>query len=136
MPLRKKINKMKKSILPLIMVFVCAILFSGCATILGKHTHPLAVSSSPDNADVYVNGFKMGTTPIELNLKADKSYTIEFRKEGYRTVTRVVNTKVGAGWIVLDVVCGLVPVIIDAATGNWNQLDQDVVNASLIEQNK
>lgn len=78
----------------------------------------------------------MGTTPVQLSLKADKSYTIEFRKEGYESVTRVVNTKVGAGWIVLDVLGGLIPVIIDAATGAWNQLDQDAVNAALIEQNK
>ena len=54
--------------------------------------------------------------------------------EGYESITRVVNTKVGAGWIVLDVLGGLIPVVIDAATGNWNKLDQDAVNAVLEEQ--
>jgi len=29
---------------------------------------------------------------------------------------------------------GLVPVIVDAATGNWYYLDQDHVNAALKEQ--
>ena len=83
---------------------------------------------------MYVNGFRMGETPLELALKPDKSYSIEFRKEGYQSVTRVVNTKVGAGWVILDVLGGLIPVVIDAATGNWNHLDQDAVNAALIKK--
>lgn len=124
----------KATILSLSLIVVTSIGLSSCATLFGKKTHALAVGSDPSGADVYVNGFKMGTTPVELNLKADKSYTIEYRKEGYQSITRVVNTKVGAGWIVLDVLGGLIPVIVDAATGNWNKLDQDAVNAVLEEQ--
>ena len=127
---------MKKIILTITSILTLTILITGCATLFAPKTHPLAVSSEPHGAEVYVNGFKMGTTPVKLSLKADKSYTIEFRKEGYESVARVVNTKVGAGWIVLDVLGGFIPVIIDAATGAWNKLDQDVVNAALIEQNK
>ena len=51
----------------------------------------MAVSSEPQGAEVYVNGIRMGVTPVELNLKADKSYSIEYRKEGYESVTRIVN---------------------------------------------
>ncbi len=127
---------MKKIILTIALVLTLTILFTGCATLFAPKTHPLAVSSEPHGAEVYVNGLKMGTTPVKLSLKADKSYNIEFRKEGYESVTRVVNTKVGAGWVVLDAISGFVPVIIDAATGSWNKLDQDAVNAALIEQNK
>ncbi|WP_424989314.1 PEGA domain-containing protein [Flagellimonas sp.] len=126
---------MRKSIILSISLLVIASLsFSSCATLFGKKSHALAVGSDPAGAEVYVNGFKMGNTPLELNLKADKSYTIEYRKEGYQSVTRIVNTKVGAGWIVLDVLGGLIPIIVDAATGNWNKLDQDTVNAVLEEQ--
>ena len=127
---------MKNSILKSSLTLLLFTALTGCATLLGPTTHPLAITSEPHGAEVYVNGFKMGNTPVELSLKADKSYTIEFRKPGYETVTRIVNTKVGAGWVILDVICGLVPVIIDAATGSWNAFDQDVVNAALIEQNK
>lgn len=107
--------------------------FTSCATLFAPNTRPLAVSSDPGGADVYVNGFKMGTTPIELQLTPDKAYNIEFRKEGYETVTRVVNTKVAGGWIVLDILGGLIPVVVDAATGDWNKLDQDAVNAALVK---
>ena len=125
---------MKRNIYKIIGLLFIVIMFSGCATILGRSTHPLVVSSRPDGADVYVNGFKMGTTPIQLDLKADKSYTIEYKKEGFETVTRIVNTKVGAGWVILDVISGLVPVIVDAITGEWSRLDQKTVNAYLEKQ--
>ena len=126
---------MRKIILTISACVFMLLSFNSCATLFGKKSHALAIGSEPRGAEVYVNGFKMGTTPVELNLKADKSYTIEFRKEGYQNVSRVVNTKVGAGWIVLDVLGGVIPVIVDAATGNWNKLDQDAVNAVLEEQN-
>lgn len=127
---------MKKSILTISSVLILITLITGCATLFAPKSHPLAVGSEPQNAEVYVNGIKMGTTPVELSLKADKSYTIEFRKEGYESVTRVVNTKVGAGWVVIDIIAGFVPVIIDASTGAWNTLDQKAINAALIEQKK
>jgi len=124
----------KTIILSISLVIITSLSFGSCATLFGKKSHALAVGSDPAGAEVYVNGFKMGNTPLELNLKADKGYTIEYRKEGYQSVTRIVNTKVGAGWIVLDVLGGLIPIVVDAATGNWNKLDQDTVNAVLEEQ--
>lgn len=127
---------MKRKIFNALTIFSLVILFSGCATLLAPSTHPLAINSDPQSAVIYVNGMRMGATPLELDLKADKSYNIEFRKEGYEPITRVVNTKVGAGWVVLDVITGFVPVIIDASTGAWNKLDQNAVNASLIRQNQ
>lgn len=121
---------MRNYFLPL---FCVCIMLTSCATLFGPKNHTLAVSSQPPQAEIYVNGFKMGTTPAEIALKADKSYTIEIRREGYESVTRIVNTKVGAGWVVLDVLGGLIPVIVDAATGSWNALDQDAINAALEE---
>lgn len=118
--------------------FLCAsfltLSLTGCATLFGKKTHALSLSSDPRGAMVYVNGFNMGKTPLELQLKADKSYTIEYRMKGYQSVSRTVNTKLGAGWVVLDILGGLIPVVIDAATGNWNKLDQEAINAVLEEQ--
>ena|ERR1035437_7116057 len=98
---------------------------SGCATIFAAKTQSLSVTSEPTETEVYANGLKMGVTPVELDLKADKSYIIEFRKEGFQTITKVVNTKVGPGWIVLDVLMGVIPVIVDASTGAWRQSDQN-----------
>jgi len=46
----------------------------------------------------------------------------------------LLNNSVGAGWFVLDILGGLIPIIIDAATGNWYGLDQEHVNAVLEQQ--
>ncbi len=107
---------------------------SGCATLFHGSTDKIDFSSDPAGAKVYVNGQLMGNTPLQLNLQSKHSYTIEFRKEGFENRTVVVNCSVGGGWIVLDILGGLIPVIIDAATGDWNSLDQEHVNAALEAQ--
>ena len=122
------------SFLNKLILFLCVTTFFGCATLFAPITCPLSLNSQPNETDVYVNGYKMGRTPLELELKADKSYTIEFRKKGYETVIRVINTKIGAGYLVLDILGGIFPLLIDASTGAWNKLDQDAVNAVLLEQ--
>ena len=104
---------------------------SGCATILtGKQT-PVSFSADPDGASVYVNGSLMGKTPFQLKLEKNKDYVIEFREEGYQSKTVFLNKGIGAGWIVLDVVFGLIPVIVDAATGDWNFLTTENVKVAL-----
>ena len=42
-----------------------------------------------------------------------------------------LDYSVGAGWIVLDFLAGLVGLIIDGATGNWNDFDLDFYKANL-----
>ncbi|MCZ2846084.1 MAG: hypothetical protein O2U61_06290, partial [Candidatus Bathyarchaeota archaeon] len=60
----------------------------------------------------------------------------EFKIEGYKPKSVQINNKVGAGWVVLDIVLGLVPVVIDAATGAWYSLDQKNIDAVLEKQQK
>jgi hypothetical protein len=110
------------------------LLTTSCATLFAPHTNQLSVASEPEGAEVYVNGMRMGVTPVVLDLKADQSYVIEYRKSGFESVSRTVNTKVGAGWVILDILGGLIPVIVDASTGAWKQLDQKAINATLVKQ--
>lgn len=116
----------------LVAIFVFAV--NGCATIFHGSTDKINFSSDPTGAQVYVNGQLMGITPLEIKLESKHTYNIEFRKEGYANKTVVVTNSVGAGWIILDVLFGLVPIIVDAATGNWYSLDQEHVNAALEKQ--
>jgi hypothetical protein len=121
-------------VLAIIFITVVFFMFSGCATIFKGNSNIVEFSSQPQHADVYVNGFLKGHTPINLKLESKKTYNIEFKKEGYETQTFTLTNSVGAGWVVLDVVFGLVPVVIDAATGCWYGLDQDAINAILEKQ--
>ena len=106
---------------------------SNCSTLADKQTNPYKVSYGTKGAEVYVNSLKIGMTPVELDLKANSSYTIEYEFEGSKKITQVVNTKVGAGRIFLNV-SGVTPVIFDSATANWKKLDQQAVNAVLEKQ--
>jgi hypothetical protein len=109
-------------------------IIGGCATVFKGNSSEVDFFSDPSGAQVYVNGVARGTTPINLKLESNKTYTIEFKKEGYEPRTHTITNHVGVGWVVLDVIFGLVPVIVDAATGAWYELDQDAVNAVLEAQ--
>jgi len=125
-----------KTITILSVLLISSILFIGCATIFKGSTEGINFTSQPQDADVIVNGVDLGKTPIEINLKTNKIYTIEFKKEGFGTKTVVLNNSVSGGYVVLDILGGLLPVVIDAATGAWYTLDQEHVNAILESQNK
>ena len=104
----------------------------GCAAIFSSSIANIPATSEPAGAEVIVNGQFMGTTPCVLNLKKNQSYNIQFRLNGYTTQVQIINNHVGAGWVVLDILGGFLPVIVDAATGSWMVLDQKNVNESII----
>lgn len=116
------------------LIAVAAFIFNGCAIIFKGTKEEVSFDSGPGAAEVYVNGAKVGVTPCRVQLKSKEEYTIEFRKEGYQTKSIRISNSVGAGWVVLDILGGLIPVIIDAATGAWYYLDQTSVNAVLEKQ--
>jgi len=113
---------------------ITMLLLNGCASIFKGTSNNVNFNSDPSGAKVYVNGYLMGKTPIKLKLESKKVYNIEFKKEGFETQTYTITNHVGVGWVILDVFGGLVPVIVDAATGAWYSLDQDNINAILEKQ--
>ncbi|MCP4220175.1 MAG: PEGA domain-containing protein [bacterium] len=124
---------MKKAI-ALMTIFVLVITTTGCATILTDGRGKFEATSEPAGAEVYVNGEKMGQTPVTLLLKKKGEYRIVLKKEGFKEQTFKLTNKVGVGWIVLDVLCGLVPVIVDAVTGKWYRFNEKNFNAVLKKQ--
>ena len=92
---------------------------SGCATLFAHKTTTAPLSSDPPGAEVFVDGHRVGQTPMMFEWSNRREHIVTFRKAGYKEATCTVARSVGAGWVVLDVVAGLVPVIIDAATGSW-----------------
>ena len=119
-----------------LLVLACATsLLASCGTVFGSSTDKIAFSSEPDAASVYVNGQLMGKTPTELALPNKHPINVEFRKDGYERRTVVVNSSVKGAFVVLDIVpgfvLGVIPLLVDAATGNWNGLEQSHVHATL-----
>ena len=115
----------------IVLTLVVIILLPGCATILKGTSERVSVTSDPSGANVLINGIPRGNTPMVLKLESKNIYVVEIRKENYLPYTYTLTNSVGAGWIIIDVICGLVPVIIDAATGSWYMLDANHVHGLL-----
>ncbi len=114
----------------LLLVVPAIAMLAGCATIFAAKNSSVAMQTNPSGAEIWIDGNRMGVTPMSLELSNKKSYVITFKKHG-QEATATLNNGVGAGWVILDVLGGLVPVIIDAATGSWYGLNSHVVNVNL-----
>ena len=111
---------------------VC-LLATSCAAIFKGSRSKLDLASKPTGAKVYIDGNYQGDTPLKLRLESKRDYTIEFRMEGYPNKTVNILNKVGAGWIILDVLCGLAGIVVDSFTGSWYEFDQRSVTVVLEE---
>jgi hypothetical protein len=117
---------------PLILT-LAGLYLMGCATVFKGSTREVAFNTEPAGAEVFVNGRKLGNTPVEVELESRVTHSIEIKKAGYAPHTLVITNNLGAGWVVLDVLFGLWPALIDLATGAWFNLDRDQVFANLTE---
>jgi hypothetical protein len=101
----------------------CIAMLQGCAAILGSKTTEVTAVSQPPGAEVYLDGARVGVTPDTISVESKKSHTLVLKLEGYKEDSCVLTSSVDAGWVILDVLLGgLVGVIVDAATGEWNEL--------------
>ena len=121
---------------------ILIVLSTGCAAIFGSSQKPFDFTSEPPGADVYINGERMGTTPLTLELSNNDPMTVNFKKEGYAEITCMLQPKTGAGWVVGDalllifyIVPGLVAFAVDGATGAWSQIPVDGCHRVLVESN-
>lgn len=114
---------MKKTSI-LLSLALLVVSMSSCAALFRGSQDRVSFQSEPSGAKVYINGQLAGTAPFETMLEAKRSHAVEFRLDGYQTRSTAITSSVGAGWIVLDILGGIIPIIVDAATGSWNGLDQ------------
>jgi hypothetical protein len=89
------------------------------------------MNTTPDGATVIINGSVRGQTPLQLKLRTNEPYVVTFKKEGYEDQTYSITNHVSGGIVVLDVLFGLLPVVVDAATGSWYRLDETNINLPL-----
>ncbi len=80
----------------LIIIIFTSILFSSCISNKGT----LTVDSYPSQAEVYINGEHIGTTPLSKSLKIGK-YIVEVKKEGYKVYSKEIEIKIGKETIVI-----------------------------------
>jgi hypothetical protein len=114
------------------LVLVGAVLAcSGCAAILGTSQKNFDLQSAPSGADVYLDGNRIGTTPARVKLDNHKTHTFVYKRNGFKDGSCTLAKGTGAGWVIFDVISGLVPIIIDAATNSWTQTQGSSCTGSL-----
>lgn len=109
---------------------------AGCGTIFNGTRQDVMAQSAPDAASIAVEpGGAHFTTPTSMSLERKQDYHLTFSKEGYQSAKVDVEHHMNAGILVLDILAGLVGVIVDAATGAWNNLKPNTVQAVLTKTN-
>jgi hypothetical protein len=104
---------------------------SACGALFNGGPANVTVNSNPAGAEVWVDGTNRGVTPATLQLTKNENHTVVLRRAGYQEQTVVLNRKLSSTYLILDILGGLIPVIVDAATGSWYVLDSDEVNVDL-----
>lgn len=126
---------MRLTILPRAAVIAfCAAILAGCGALFLPATKSILLTSEPQAAEVFVDGERRGTTPTEITLDNHASHTVTFRKEGYKDISCELTASIHGGIVVLDVLGGLIPVIVDAATGSWKRIREDRCVVQLPEE--
>lgn len=66
---------------------------TGCATIMSGKSQELSFQSNPDGATVTVSGKIIGKTPITTTLKKEKGQSLVFSKDGHKSVSMRLDTR-------------------------------------------
>ena len=117
-----------RTLLLALLVFPVAL---GCGALFNGGPAKVTFTSAPEQAEVWIDGTRRGTTPVILDLAKNQDYTVMFKKPGHGDQVVALTKKVSGGYVVLDVLGGLIPVVIDAATGSWYVLSTNAVHGTL-----
>lgn len=105
---------------------------AGCGALFNGGPASVTITSTPSESEVWIDGSLVGSTPVSVPLAKNRDHTVVFRKNGFREQSVTINRQLSAGYLILDVLGGLLPVIVDAATGSWYTLSTNSVNTNLV----
>ena len=101
---------------------VFVLTMNSCATIFGGKRNTIHVKmGSPENAMVYLDGELIGEAPFKIRIekrRIQEGSIIEIKKEGYHTMQYHVIRSPHAGYVILDILGGVIPLVVDVADGN------------------
>ncbi len=80
--------------LPLLVLLAGVI---GCGALFNSKVKTISMTSTPTQAEVWIDGTMRGVTPLSLPLDNQESHSVVFRKEGHQDVVCELSSDVGAG---------------------------------------
>lgn len=124
---------MKKTLFLMILA-VCAVFLSSCATFFSNDYETVSVNSNPVGATVKIDGIDRGVTPTSTVLQTDRTYSVEISKPGYATQVVTVRKSIKWGWQVLDLfTTGIVGNVVDLLNPKGYTLEPNEVMVYLPE---
>ncbi|MBW6454704.1 MAG: PEGA domain-containing protein [Trueperaceae bacterium] len=91
----------QRAVVPAVLAML--LLLTSCATMFNGATQLVPVTSSPERAEVFVDGVSMGFTPVELTLRRNVDVTVDVRL-GDRTRSFVLQSETQGAMVGLDLV--------------------------------
>jgi hypothetical protein len=110
------------------------IVTTGCASIINGGRQDIAITSSPSNAQVFVNDKLVGRTPYNGTFRRrSPAKQIEVDLEGYKAFNTEIKRKWNPVTLVNLLTFFLAPmgIIMDFVTGAYYKFDPDKVNVDL-----
>lgn len=117
-------------LLPITLV-LASLALSGCATIFAGGPDRIPVQTNVPGASVYVDEVLVGQTPTVILLDRQKSQgRIRIEAPGYQPVVlQRVKTINGMFWA--NICVGIIPMLIDAVTGDMKKFEDGPLNIAL-----
>ena len=97
---------------------------SGCGLIFTSSSTPVTLETDPPGASVYVDGQPYGKTPVTVKVSNRRDHIVVFQMGQGAPTSCSLTASTGTGWIILDILNGLLPIIVDAVSDGWKTLDQ------------
>jgi hypothetical protein len=138
-----------KNSIPILIAYLLLsfLILSGCATIIKGYEDRVDLIDAPDDIQVYSEeGVELPVSvkmtrvfndetkkyqDQELNkvvfLRSNQRHIL-ILKSGDKEKVISVYPKIGAGWLIVDIITGVVPAIIDAYTGNWSHFEPIIID--------
>lgn len=110
---------------------------TSCATIVSGSHQEVPVNVQPAGATVCVDGTRVGSAPMMVDLSRKKGHVLMLEKDGYRPEVFLVGTAPNP-WAVFNIVpFALIPgpigLLVDALTGSIYEMDPARVYVGLEE---
>ncbi len=125
-----------------VLIVVCGIALSGCATITRGSKDFFEIESEPTGATVALSNGLNCVTPCAMELPRKHAFTAEFSLEGYKSLSaEVVPKQAAAGTAGMAgnlLIGGLIGVVADASSGAMKDLYPNplVVNLAAVDSSE
>ena len=112
------------------------LMLSGCATMFNPGPTNFVATSDPSGATVEVMSLRTNesftqTTPATFTLDLASDYRLTFELAGYRSEEVVVRRTVN-GWFFGSILLGVLPAVVDFATGSMWEHTMTIANVEFI----